>query len=95
MSELSDRLSLQVLGDTPLEFEDPTSSLVERASYEPGQQLLHVTLKAGKVLKTYRYGGVCPTLWMDFYHAHSKGHFFSQQIRPMFVGALEDTQSQR
>ena len=90
MSKLSDRLELQVLGDTPLEFDDPTSSLVERATYEPGQQLLRVTLKAGKISKTYRYGSFPPTSWVEFYQAPSKGRFFTTQIRPNFVGALEE-----
>lgn len=95
MSEFSDRLDLSVLGDTPLQFDEPNSSLVEKAWYEPGQQLLHVTLKAGKVLKTYRYGGVSPSLWMDFFQASSKGHFFTRTIRPQFIGALEETESER
>ena len=89
-AELTQQLEDSILGDTPLSFEDPTSSLVESASYDPGQMILLVTLKAGKVSKRYRYGAVPPSAWVDFYQAESKGRFFTQHIRPLFAGGLEN-----
>ena len=86
---LVDKLESSILGETPLHFSDTDSSLVEEAAYDPGQQLLRVTLKAGKTTKVYRYGDFSPSSWVDFYQAPSKGRFFSAYIRPHYAGVLE------
>jgi hypothetical protein len=88
--DLSRKLEESILGDTPLEFGDTGSSLVDSASYDPGQLMLRVTLKAGKVAKRYRYGGFPPSSWVEFYQAGSKGSYFSRQIRPLYVGAFDE-----
>lgn len=86
---LAQRLDDSLLNDdVPLSFESD-SSLVRRASYDPGQQVLYVMLIAGKVAKTYAYPGVPPALWLDFSQANSKGQFFSRFIRPMFAGTVQ------
>lgn len=89
MTDFRDKLEHQILGDTPLEFGDTGSSLVDSASYNPNSLILTVTLKAGKVAKTYTYGGFPPSSWVEFYQAESKGQFFSRVIRPMFSGTVQ------
>lgn len=89
MANFWDSLERQILGDTPLEFGDTGSSLVDSASYDPDTRNLTVTLRAGKVSKTYTYGGFPPSSWVEFYQAESKGQFFSRVIRPMFSGTVQ------
>lgn len=67
--------------DTPLTFDTPNSSLVKGASYDPSTQTLNVTLAAGR----YTYTGVPEATWVAFEQASSKGQFFNERIRPMFV----------
>lgn len=87
--ELSSRLESSILGDTPLEFGDSGSSLVDSASYDPDQRMLWVTLKSGSISKTYRYAGYPPSEWVDFYQANSKGGFFTKRIRSLYAGVLD------
>lgn len=72
--------------DTPTEFTDGTSSLVAAATYEPGQEVMTVTLHAKPEDRTFRYGGVPALVWQEFYQATSRGAYFNQFIRPMFNG---------
>lgn len=84
--ELMEKLEDSILGDTPLEFQTPDSSLVLEAAYVPGQRLLSCLLRAGKVSKWYDYAGFPPTEWVEFYQDSSKGGFFSRRIRPLYQG---------
>lgn len=88
-ADLEDQLELSVLGDTPLEFGETGSSLVEGASYHPGQKVLRVTLKAGRTTKAYCYTGFPPSQWVDFYQAPSKGSYFAHHIKTMYQGVPE------
>ena len=82
--DLSRKLEESILGDTPLDFGDTGSSLVDSATYDPSQRVLTVQLKAGSLIKSYTYGGVPPSTWVEFYQAESKGAYFNRVIRPMF-----------
>jgi hypothetical protein len=84
--DLSRKLETSILGDTPLEFGETGSSLVESASYDPDQLMLRVTLKAGRTVKTYRYGGYPPSSWVEFYQAASKGSYFAHHIKSLYQG---------
>lgn len=79
------QLETSMLGDTPLSFDSPESSLVLAAYYDHGQRKLSVELRAGKVSKWYDYGEVSPTDWLEFFNATSKGQAF-QSIKARFVG---------
>ncbi len=94
-AELTEKLEHSILGDTPLEFGETGSSLVESAQYNPDQQVAVISLKAGKVIKSYTYAGFLPSLWVEFYQAESKGGFFNRVIRPMLSGSPVDTESRR
>lgn len=88
--DLSRKLEESILGDTPLEFGDTQSSLVDSASYDPDTLTLKVTLKAGRTTKRYRYGGFPPSSWVEFYQAGSKGSYFSKCIKTMYQGSPDE-----
>ena len=75
--------------EIPDSFESPESSLIVRASYNEGQQVLSIYLKKTKKEGERRYDySIPPELWAEFFMAPSKGKFFSQQIRPWFAGVM-------
>lgn len=72
-------------------FQSPESSLVASAHYNVQTRQLDVTLRPQSLNdteKTYAYAGVILQDWHDFYHSPSKGRFFGERIRRMYVGKL-------
>ena len=80
----SDTLS----SDTPLSFESPDSSNIERAEYLPEVLQLRITFKghSGRDGREYSYEQFPLTAWVEFEQASSKGSHFAQRIRPFYVG---------
>lgn len=74
-----------VVETIPMGFDSPESSLIEWAQYSEGD-LGHILLVKFKTGKTYSYSGISNELWIEFYRSASKGQFFGQRIRPLFVG---------
>lgn len=75
--------------ETPLSFESPESSTIERASYDPDTQTLTVEFKRAPKDKTdtiYTYSGVSAETWEAFEQAPSKGTHFVKRIRPLHAG---------
>lgn len=72
------------------------SDIVDWIGYQPDTATLFVALK-GRKKKTqaYVYGGVSVTLFKSFLAAASKGHFFTEFIRPLPFrkGDLRDLES--
>jgi KTSC domain len=89
-----DQPSTATVTDDPLEqvllsFESPESTSVTRANYDPTTRQLFIVLRKGGGDPTYRFGGVGPQLWIEFYQSESKGKFFSARIRPFYVGVRQ------
>lgn len=84
----------EVEQDTPMAlamaFESPESSNIVRAHYDGATLQLWIEFrrrKDEKISRTYSYH-VPPQLWIEFYQAKSKGTFFAERIRPIYVGRL-------
>lgn len=80
--------------ETPVEmptmpdaFETPESSVIAGASYDASARMLLVSVKRGpNVSKDYIYNGYPAHEWAEFVQADSKGKYFSERIRPRYVG---------
>lgn len=77
--------------ETPLSFESPESSAVASASYDPDTHLLTLSLKRPNKdqperVVQYTYAGFPEGNWKLFVEATSKGRYFSEVVRPLFVG---------
>lgn len=75
---------LDMTVETPLSFESPESSSITRARYDPETRQLFVDLRKAAV--SYRYTAVDMPLWVEFEQSTSKGKFFAERIRPLYVG---------
>lgn len=71
--------------EIPFTFESPESSSIARAHYDVVTKQLSIEMCGGD-RPTYRFGGIGPQLWIEFYQAESKGKFFAARIRPFYVG---------
>lgn len=69
----------------PYSFESPESSAIIGASYDPDTQALTVVLRHGGGTP-YLYQGFPAVMWKEFLESTSKGTYFQQRIRPVFMG---------
>lgn len=67
-----------------LAFTSPESSTIQGADYDPDTETLRVTFRHEGMV--YRYMGVSPLIWREFSEAKSRGKFFQERIRPLFMG---------
>lgn len=79
----------------PMSFESTDSSTIAGASYDPDSRTLTVDFKGGMQhqgakstieVRRYQYPGFELADWQQFLAAPSKGKFFSEIIRPIYVG---------
>lgn len=70
--------------DPPYAFTSPESSTIIEATYDPSTETLLVTFRHNN--STYAYARVPERLWVEWLHATSRGKFFAEHIRPLYVG---------
>ena len=72
------------VAELPTSFESPESSTIASASYDPLRLELTITFHYRQ--RPYLYGGISGDLWAGFVMASSKGKYFSDMIRPLYLG---------
>lgn len=75
--------------DTPLSFDSPESSVIDRAEYCPLTRTLKCYYKRSEKSPTsrvYVFADVPLNRWMELVQAPSKGAYFNRHIRPLYSG---------
>ncbi|OAG73477.1 hypothetical protein A0J51_00945 [Gluconobacter japonicus] len=58
------------------------SEAVSHATYDDTSHVLTITFRDG--WKHYAYYGVPPSVWIEFTHASSAGHYVQSRIKPYY-----------